>query len=57
MSLIEFFVQVDYASNLDIMSRAGRIRLTGVICTIGPASNSPEMLYMMLGKKPIRVYG
>ena len=43
-------IQVDYASNLDIKSRAARVRLTGVICTIGPACNSPEMLYKMIRK-------
>jgi hypothetical protein len=40
---------VDYAANLDIKSRAARVRLTGVICTIGPACNNPEMLKKMIG--------
>ena len=39
---------VDYAANLDIKSRAARVRLTGVICTIGPACNSPPMLKKMI---------
>ena len=41
---------VDYAANLDIQSRAARVRLTGVICTIGPACNTPHMLKKMIGK-------
>ena len=45
-----FVLKVDYASHLDIKSRAARVRLTGIICTIGPACNSPEMLYKMIGK-------
>jgi hypothetical protein len=40
---------VDYAAGLDIKSRAAKVRLTGVICTIGPACNSPEMLEKMIG--------
>ena len=40
---------VDYAANLDIKSRAARVRLTGVICTIGPACNTPDMLEKMIG--------
>ncbi len=41
---------VDYSANLDIKSRAARVRLTGVICTIGPATNNPDMLQKMIGK-------
>ncbi len=44
------FLKVDYASHLDIKSRAASVRLTGIICTIGPACNTPEMLYKMIGK-------
>ncbi len=40
---------VDYSANLDIKSRAARVRLTGVICTIGPATNNPDMLQKMIG--------
>ena len=43
---------VDYAANLDIKSRAARVRLTGVVCTIGPACNTPAMLKKMIGEYP-----
>ena len=40
---------VDYAANLDIKSRAARVRLTGVICTIGPACKDVATLKKMIG--------
>eukprot|EP00095_Tigriopus_kingsejongensis_P003943 snap_masked-scaffold473_size162088-processed-gene-0.20 protein:Tk03943 transcript:snap_masked-scaffold473_size162088-processed-gene-0.20-mRNA-1 annotation:"hypothetical protein DAPPUDRAFT_334106" len=39
---------VDYLSNLDILSRANRIRLSGVVCTIGPVSRDPDYLFDMI---------
>merc|ERR1712156_369062 len=39
---------VDYVSELDVMSRAARVRLSGVVCTIGPVSRDPEFLYDMM---------
>lgn len=40
--------QLDHLCNLDPNSKTGFIRLTGLICTIGPASKSPEMLEKMM---------
>lgn len=39
---------VDYVSHLDVMSRAARIRLSGIVCTIGPVSRDPDFLYDMM---------
>nr|AIW65576.1 pyruvate kinase [Tigriopus japonicus] len=39
---------VDYLSNLDIMSRANRIRLSGIVCTIGPVSREVDYLFDMI---------
>jgi len=39
---------VDYTSNLDIYSRANRVRLTGIVCTIGPVTRTPEALLELL---------
>jgi len=39
---------VDYMSELDVLSRAARIRLSGIVCTIGPVSREPEFLYDMM---------
>jgi len=39
---------VDYVSELDVMSRAARVRLSGIVCTIGPVSRDPEFLYDMM---------
>jgi len=39
---------VDYTSNLDIYSQAHRMRLSGIVCTIGPVSRSPEVLLELL---------
>jgi len=40
--------QVDYTSNLDIYSKANRMRLSGIVCTIGPVSRSPETLLELI---------
>lgn len=40
--------QLEHMCNLDIDSQTGFVRLSGIICTIGPASNSPEMLEKMM---------
>merc|ERR1711997_390595 len=39
---------VDYMSELDVLSRAARVRLSGVVCTIGPVSRDPDFLYDMM---------
>ena len=39
---------VDFLGGLDILSRAARTRLSGIVCTIGPVSKSPEFLYDMI---------
>merc|ERR1711936_980020 len=39
---------VDYMSEFDVLSRAARVRLSGVVCTIGPVSRDPEFLYDMM---------
>merc|ERR1719245_264714 len=39
---------VDYTSNLDIYSKANRMRLSGIVCTIGPVSRSPETLLELI---------
>lgn len=40
--------KVDYLSSLDIMSKASNALLTGVICTIGPASKNVDTLADMI---------
>merc|ERR550534_3614848 len=35
-------------SELDVLSRAARIRLSGIVYTIGPVSREPEFLYDMM---------
>jgi len=40
--------QVDYTSSLDIYSKAYRMRLSGIVCTIGPVSRSPEILLELI---------
>jgi pyruvate kinase len=39
---------LEHICALDIDSRAPRNRLSGIICTIGPVSRSPEMLEKMM---------
>ena len=39
---------VDYLSGLDILSRAARVRLSGIVCTIGPVSKASDYLVKMI---------
>lgn len=39
---------LDHLCQLDPNAKTAFIRLTGLICTIGPASQSPEMLEKMM---------
>jgi len=39
---------VEYLSALRILSRTSHIRLSGIVCTIGPVSRSPEFLFKMI---------
>merc|ERR1712165_142805 len=39
---------VDYLSGLNILSRAARVRLSGIVCTIGPASKQTDFLVQMI---------
>lgn len=39
---------VEYTSKLDIYSNANRMRLSGIVCTIGPVSRSPEVLLELI---------
>eukprot|EP00088_Acartia_fossae_P010820 TRINITY_DN1541_c0_g1_i3.p1 TRINITY_DN1541_c0_g1~~TRINITY_DN1541_c0_g1_i3.p1 ORF type:complete len:536 (-),score=228.63 TRINITY_DN1541_c0_g1_i3:587-2194(-) len=39
---------IDYTSNLDIYSKACRMRLSGIVCTIGPVSRAPETLLELI---------
>ncbi|XP_046393962.1 pyruvate kinase-like isoform X2 [Ischnura elegans] len=40
---------LDHICALDIDSKASYVRLSGIICTIGPASRDPEVLEKMMG--------
>jgi len=33
---------VEYLSRLQILSKADKIRLSGIVCTIGPVSKAPD---------------
>merc|ERR1711936_1280037 len=39
---------VDYLSGLDILSRGASVRLSGIVCTIGPASKQTDFLVQMI---------
>ncbi len=39
---------VDYLSGLDILSKAARVRQSGIVCTIGPASKATDFLVQMI---------
>lgn len=38
----------EYISRLQILSKADKIRLSGIVCTIGPVTKSPETLVNMI---------
>lgn len=48
MKAAEAISNLDHLCQLDPMSQTAFIRLTGLVCTIGPASQSPEMLEKMM---------
>jgi len=39
---------VEYLSSLRILSRTSHIRLSGIVCTIGPVSRAPDFLFKMI---------
>merc|ERR1739838_479760 len=39
---------VEYVSNLNMYSTANKMRLSGIVCTIGPVSRSPEVLLELI---------
>jgi len=40
--------QVEYVSNLNMYSTANRMRLSGIVCTIGPVSRDPAILLELI---------
>merc|ERR1719249_237549 len=44
----EASTNIEYVSSLDIYSKAHRMRLSGIVCTIGPVSRSPEVLLELI---------
>merc|ERR1719249_372856 len=44
----EASTNIEYVSSLDIYSKAHRMRLSGIVCTIGPVSRSPEILLELI---------
>ena len=41
-------LQVEFVSNLNMYSTANKMRLSGIVCTIGPVSRSPEVLLELI---------
>jgi len=39
---------IEYVSNLNMYSASNKMRLSGVVCTIGPVSRSPEVLLELI---------
>jgi len=39
---------IEYVSNLNMYSTANNMRLSGIVCTIGPVSRSPELLLELI---------
>jgi len=44
----ESATQVEYVSNLNMYSTANKMRLSGVVCTIGPVSRDPQVLLQLI---------
>jgi len=44
----ESSTNIEYISNLNMYSTANKMRLSGVVCTIGPVSRSPECLLELI---------
>merc|ERR1712055_588140 len=44
----ECSTNIEYVSNLNMYSTANKMRLSGVVCTIGPVSRSPEVLLELI---------
>merc|ERR1711887_122432 len=44
----EASTNIEYISNLNMYSTANKMRLSGVVCTIGPVSRSPEVLLELI---------
>merc|ERR1711942_645945 len=40
--------QVEYVSNLNMYSTANKMRLSGIVCTIGPVSRDPKILLELI---------
>ena len=39
---------IEYTSSLNMYSTANKMRLSGIVCTIGPVSRSPETLLELI---------